>query len=417
MGIQWFARHRHLSALLLVIAGLISAVLLVVLKPRPKPQVLAEPALPTVPVVLVSYGKTEVWVRSQGTIKPKREIDVAAQVSGRVVDVSEQFANGGLFQNEESLITIDSRDYQYALVKAGAQVKEAEKTLMEEKARARQAKREWRDLGSDEANELFLRKPQLAAAKARLDAAKAERDQASLNVERTQIRVPFKGRVISATVNLGQFVNKGTTVARVYSVDTAEVSLPLSDSEAALVGLPLTIGEQLPVELRASVAGETRIWPASLVRGDASMDTQTRQFFAVAEIENPVEQRLPMGLFVEARIQGRQLSDVVVLPRTALYQRGKVLKLGADNRLQAVTVQVLDINDQLLQVRGPLEPGDRLVSRVTNNLIPGIQIEPDTEEVAIGKQVEELREASEDSSNKALEVSKEITKVQEEASL
>ncbi len=371
---NWFKQHKHVSALLVIVLGLVLAVMVVVLKPRPKPKALMEPSYPVVKVLSARYSDTPVWVKTQGSVKPKREIDVVAQVSGRIVAVSEQFAEGGLFAADEALLTVDPRDYQYALLRAESQVKDAEKNVAEEKARTRQAKREWRDLGSAEANDLFLRKPQLAAAQARLEAARADRDQAKLNVERTQVGVPFKGRVLNTSVNLGQFVNMGSKVARVYSADVAEIRLPLSDSEAMLVGLPIQGDEELPVELMATVAGEARTWQASLVRGDGSMDTQTRQFFVVAEIENPVEQGLPMGLFVEARIEGRKLNDIVTLPRAALYQRDKILRVSNENKLQAVKVQVLEINEQHIQVRGDVQPADKVVARVTNNLVPGIQV-------------------------------------------
>ncbi|MFL0796298.1 MAG: efflux RND transporter periplasmic adaptor subunit [Cellvibrionaceae bacterium] len=378
---NWFKQHKHLSAFLVILLGLVLAVMVVILKPRPKPKALMEPSYPVVRVLPARYSDAPVWVKSQGSVKPKREIDVVAQVSGRVVSVSEQFAEGGLFTADQALLAIDPRDYQYALLRAQSQVKDAEKTVAEEKARARQAKREWRDLGSVEANDLFLRKPQLAAAQARLEAARADRDQAKLNVARTRVNVPFQGRVLNTAVNLGQFVNMGSKVARVYSTDVAEIRLPLSDSEAMLVGLPIQGDEALPVELIATVAGEKRTWQARLVRGDTSMDTQTRQFFVVAEVESPVAKGLPMGLFVEARIQGRKLQDIVTLPRTALYQRDKVLRIGAEETLQALQVQVLAINEKHIQIRGAIQPGDKVVARVTNNLIPGIRVNP--EEIAV----------------------------------
>ena len=231
--------QRIPQALKILVVGLLVVALVVALRPTSEPLPAQEKLPAEVAVIAVDPRPQALSVRTQGTVAPRREIDLVAQVAGNIQAAAANFVDGGFFAGGEALVKIDDRDYQFALVRADARVKEAEQALATERGRARQAEREWRDLGNSEANALFLRKPQLAAAEAALASARAERDQARLDFARTSISVPFAGRVRETYVDLGQYVSPGTRIAKVYDTSVAEIRLPLTDRQAALVDLPL----------------------------------------------------------------------------------------------------------------------------------------------------------------------------------
>jgi len=186
---------RNRKTLLILMVGSAAIYGLATLKPRPEPSLPKQTTLIDVTVVTAKPQAVKLTVQSQGTVMPKREIDIVAQVSGVVVNTADHFVSGGSFNADEALVAIDTRDYDLALVRAQGRVAEAEQVLALERGRARQAKREWRDLGSTEANNLSLRRPQLKAAEAQMSTAIADRDRALLDLERTQLKVPFDGRV------------------------------------------------------------------------------------------------------------------------------------------------------------------------------------------------------------------------------
>ncbi len=331
----------------IVLAGIVATALLVIAKPKPQPmpqpeeegkiQISATPALPQ---------SMRLQVTASGTVLPKREIDLIAQVSGQIMSVEEAFVDGGFFKQAQILIRIDDREYQAALLSAQARLADAEKTLAEEEGRSRQARKEWRDLGNENANDLFLRKPQLAAARAQLASAQGEVDRARLNVQRTQITVPFDGRIKQTYADLGQFVTTGSRLATVYDAKVVEVRLPLTEKQAALVSLPLN-SETRPdavsaVTLRGSVAGEEGVWQGILARADAFVDANSRMYYAVVEVHDPFA-GLPLmpGLFVEAEIEGKELHNVSVLPRSSLHERDKIMYLDEQGRTVTQKVNVL----------------------------------------------------------------------------
>jgi hypothetical protein len=143
------------------------------------------------------------------------------------------------------------------------------------------------------------------------------------DLERAEIVAPYAGRVRGKDVDVGQFVTVGASVATIYAVDLAEVRLPLPDEELAFLDLPLSYrgstNQPTPrVTLRATFAGETHEWEGRVVRTESEIDPVSRMVHVVAEVAdpyapgpNPNRPPLAVGMYVEAEIEGRTVSDVV----------------------------------------------------------------------------------------------------------
>ena len=377
------ARHRWqsipLAANLLVIGVAIIAAL-VLLKPRPEPRPFVAQPLPEVAVVLAQPHTTTLNVNAQGTVMPRRQIDVISQVSGRITQVVPAFVDGGFFAADDWLVQIDERDYQYALIQAEANVADAQRALTSEPGLARQAQREWRDLGNDDANDLFLRKPQIAAAEALLAAARAQRDQAKLNLERTRITAPFNGRISETFVDLGQFVTAGTRIASVYDTAVAEVRIALTDLQALLIDLPVNNHPAaIPVTLTGTIAGTEYQWQGQMTRTDASLDPQSRMYQVIVEIREPFNREhhpapMLMGMYVETEITGKPIDNIIRLPKTAVFRRDQIYTLDAENRVHLKTVQVLRSDEQFVWLRGDIAEGEAVVLERQGYLSPGISV-------------------------------------------
>ena len=385
----------------ILVVGLVAVVVVATIKPAPVPLPQAEVKLPVVQVVIAEPSPQRLEVYSQGTVAPRRQIDLVAQVGGRVTSVDANFVDGGFFAEDESLIQIDDRDYSFAHKRAISKVSNAEQLLSTERGRVRQAKREWRDLGNAESNTLFLRKPQLAAAEAALVSAQADLNKALLDLERTRITVPFAGRIRETFVDLGQYVTPGTRIATVYDTASAEIRLPLSDRQAALVDLPLGFNaseeNQGPaVTIKGVIGGQSYSWQGHIARTDASIDTRSRMYYAVAEVNDPfiaatdVSRAVPLivGLFVEAEIDGRQLNDVIVLPRQAVFKRDRIYRLEknitGENEVVAEKVEVLFKNADQIWIRADIAAGTEIVVGKQSYIAPGVVVNS----VPLGKEMD-----------------------------
>ncbi len=396
MAMGW-GRKGSSALLVLAVGGGLSWALLVG-KPQPEPEAPEVIGPPVVDVVVAEPVTRSLTVETQGTVRPLREIKLVTQVGGRVESVSPRFARGGFFAANEPLVKIEDLDYQFAIARAESQVAAAKQRVAEEEGRALQAKREWRDLGSEQGNALFLRKPQLAAAKSSLKAAEADLEAARLDLARTSISAPFNGRISEKNVDIGQFVAPGTAVATVYDTDVAQVRLPLTDRQVALLDLPLNYNNESSesvdgarVVLRTRFASRDWEWEGRLVRTDASIDENSRVVYAVAEIEKPFarepgNERPPLapGLFVSATISGRALAHVSQLPRSALRSDGSVMVVDSKQRAQSRPVQVLQSNSRHVWAQG-LERGEKVIVRGPGVLLAGTAVSVKVAELAGGE--------------------------------
>ena len=364
------SRQTGSVTVVIIIVGFLIAAGVYWLRPKPERRAPVEAKPLAVSVIEVRTQRQQMGVNTQGTVLPSREINLVAEVAGRVVTVSDQFVSGGFFDKGDVIVMLDKRDYQYRLAEADAQVAAAERELALEKGLARQAKREWRDLGNGEANALSLREPQVKAAKAQLQAAIAQRQQAELDLERTIIRAPFRGRIQLTNVNVGQYVSINTSIATIYDSARAEVRLPLTDKQLVLVGLPLGLtlnqAQQKVVTLSAVVAGTKQQWPARLTRTEASVDSSTRLYFAVAEIPEPFDLErygspLVPGLFVEARIEGVEFDAVMRVPEIAIFNNTFVYIVDSNDHLQQREINVVAKEGNDLWVEGELTQNEFLV--------------------------------------------------------
>ena len=154
--------------------GLVVIGLLVYMRPAPKQIELPKPRPLVAEVMVARPAQHRVEIFSQGTVEPKREVQLVARVSGQIKSVSDNFADGAFFSENELLMQIEPIDHELAYTIASAAVANAQEQVAIEKGRSRQAEREWRDLGDAQANNLFLRNPQLNAALASLASADAE---------------------------------------------------------------------------------------------------------------------------------------------------------------------------------------------------------------------------------------------------
>jgi len=367
---------------------------------------------PLVRIVVAEPAEHRFWVRAQGTVVPRRESDLVPQVSGELVWVSPDFVAGGFFEAGQPLVRIDRADYEVSLESARANVARAQSDFVRAgKERERQARLASRSVASeqniDDAENAFR------VAEASLRERRAQLERAERDLDRTEIRAPYAGRVRQEQGDVGQFVSRGVAVAKLYAVDYAEVRLPLPDRELAYLDLALArrpgdaghptrdeaqgsvaVEAQGPrVELSAEFAGARHTWEGTIVRTEGEIDPKSRMIHVVARVEDPYgaaaerdKPPLAVGLFVAAAIEGVRVFDAFVLPRSALRRdrsgvTNRVLLVDAESRLRFREVEVLRIERERVIVGAGLQPGERVcvspLRGVTDGMHVRVVAEPD----------------------------------------
>ncbi len=283
-------RHVILPLAVLGLSAL-AASAMIMMRPRVETQRPTVKA-PLVRTAVIALGAETMEVESQGTVSPRTESQLVPEVSGRVTWVASSFVSGGFFEAGDVLLRVDPFDYEQALIAARAEVARSSVLLERERAEAELARTEWQELGRGDGSPLTLREPQIAEAQAVVEAAGANLQRAQRNLERTVVRAPYAGRVREKRVDVGQYITVGAPVATLYSIDVAEVRLPLADAELQYLELPLVYrgdrdDDGPAVTLTATFAGGTYEWDGRVVRTEGEIDPRNRMVHVVAQVENP----------------------------------------------------------------------------------------------------------------------------------
>jgi RND family efflux transporter MFP subunit len=383
-------RLLHIAITLVLVAlGAWGSYSLTSSKPQLEKHKLTAPT-PVVRVLKLKTGPQPVHILGEGTVRPLREINLVPQVGGKAVYVSPALVNGGEFSKGDTLLRIDPVDYQLAVTLAEAKVKDAESNLQLAAEEAAAAEEEWRMLYSGNPEEdrepppLVAKQPQLAAAEAKLEADRADLRSALLNLERTELKAPFEGRVSQENVDIGQYVSPGQALATLYSTEAAEIILPLEDENLFWFDVPGFTPNNSPgasAKVLARLAGRERTWSGAVVRTEGRLDERTRMINVVVRVEQPYAKKppLPVGLFVIVEIEGRTLPDAAVIPRSALHQDDVVWVVDNDDRLHFREVDVARVQGDEVMVEDGLKDGEMVVITPLEAVTDGMAVRVGTD--------------------------------------
>lgn len=366
---------RILLILGILALAIVTAVAMVGLREAPakKPQVELDPL---VDVVVLEKMTANFAVRSQGTVQPRTETVLSAEVSGTISSISPKFIAGGVFQANEVLMRIDPTNYEVAVDQAEALVLQ-------------------RQIEYDGAKKLksqgYRAETEFASAAAALATAKAEQVRAKRNLERTFIRLPYEGIVRSKDSDVGQFVSPGTRLGVTFATDFAEVRLPLTDLDLAFVSLPDAAdiaesgGADGPdVVLSAVRKGQATEWPAKIVRTEGVVDEKSRVTYAVARIDDPYRLHsdglvLPVGTFVGAEIEGAVMENIIRIPRSVVRGSDKLVLVDDQNILRIRQMDVIRSDADYVYVSDDGLAGARVVQTALETPVNGMSVRTTTD--------------------------------------
>jgi len=335
---------------------------------------------------VVTARDYQITLESYGSVQPRTQSILVAQVSGQIVSVNPNVRDGGFFEEGDILATIDARDYEANVRIAAATLMDARQVLAEADARTTQAREDWERLGnSGEAPDLVLRLPQLEAAKARVISAESTLQKSELDLERTNIVAPFAGRILRKLADVGRVVSPNTQLAEIYATDYVEIRLPLRNRDLSFINLPEAYrysdakdDASGKVEIQSELGGQ-ETWDATLVRTEGAIDETARQLHVIAQIDDPFgpgsEGRAPIkiGQYVTATLEGKIVPAAIVIPNNTIYQ-GSYVYIVEDDVLSRRDIDIVWQNDAEAIVGAGLEPGNALVSTPLGQVTSGIRV-------------------------------------------
>lgn len=418
---------RQAKLALAILGGaIVLAVLMVFLRPAPD-TVEREDLAPLVQTVAFEAASGPLEISATGTVQPREEVTVGAEVGGRLVYVNPNFREGAGIGAGNVLFRIDPSDYRNRVRSAQADVaaqnvavlQAREETEIAQEELRRFAAREDERVGlaavvdgddyasrilppramqagtggaSGEASaptRLATREPQLRSARAAQERAAAQLADARLALSRTSVTAPFSGVVRSESAAVGTLVQPGQVLGSIVATGSYEVKVSLTESEAALV--PGLLGMRrggIPATVFFDYGGSTWQWDARVDRADTILDPETRTIDVFLLVGNPLrggrlagegaqEQAPPpllLGSFVRASITGGSSLEYARIPAPAL-RPGNEIWVVRDGKLRILPVKVLQRTDEFAVVTTPsLAAGGRLVTSNLRTPVDGMPV-------------------------------------------
>ncbi|MCI5105602.1 MAG: efflux RND transporter periplasmic adaptor subunit [Pseudomonadales bacterium] len=348
----------------------------------------------SVRVTEVQPETVQLLVESHGKVQAAQQVNLSVPVAGPIEWISPSLEAGGYVQAGDILLRIDGSDYETLLARSRATVQQARAEAEHaEQELARLLELADRRLASESQMEDARR--QAEVNRARLADAEANLRQAELDLDRTELKAPFNAVVQMREVEVGQYVNRAQSAAVLYGADVVEVRVPLAIRQLGYLDIPLSMRGELPpaqapdVKLTGVYGGQEQHWQGKLVRIEAAIDANSntvQTIIRVAQPEGSDALPLPIGLYVEAAIEGKQVNDIIALPRSVVRNNNQVLVVDAENKMFYREVDIYRLEEERVLISGGLLPGEKICVSPIQAVINGMSVQPVMESLAPSSQ-------------------------------
>ena len=368
--------------LLVIAAGVGGVWLLKATAPSPA-QAPEDERGPLVEVVALRAQDAPITIRAHGTVVAATRAQIAPEVAGRIVWVSERLTEGGRFDEGEPMLRIDPADYRRALASRRGAVERARLGLLRER-RAREVSTETWELAegvaarsSEQGRALARNEPQVETAEAELASARSRARQARADLSRTTLRAPFAAQVQAESVDIGQLASPQRAAVTLVGTDAYHVRASVPVGALPRLRIPPAGTDENGSEARVTVqAGAERAeWEGWIGGMLPAVDERGAMARVVVVVPDPLglerEERpalpLLLGAFVDVALVGAPLADDAVrVPRAAIRDGDRVYVATRDGRLAIRDVAIAWRGEDAVLATAGVEPGERaVVSRLT----------------------------------------------------
>ncbi len=338
-----------------------------------------------VEVEKVDYGSFRPEIIAVGTVIPSKDIILRPRVSGKIIDIAENFTPGGMVEKGKTLVQVDPADYQNTLAQRKSEYQQARSQLEIEMGRQNVARQEY-EMMNEELDEkyrsLVLRKPQLNSAEAQVELNRVAMDQARLELDRTAVEAPFDAQILSRNVNIGSQVTEGDSLARLVGNETYWIETEIPISKFRWLSFSQSSKKASEVKIRNLTA-----WPEGVYRKGklykviGELNDNTRMVRVLVTVKDPLSllpenkdlPELLVGLFVETNIKAKDIKDVFRIHRDYLRNNDTVW-VAEENELSIRDVNVLFLDPKYAYISEGLTKNEKVVKTNISTVVEGARL-------------------------------------------
>ena len=215
----------------------------------------------------------------------------------------------------------------------------------------------------------------IAQQQASVDESEARLERAKLDLQQTQIRAPFSGRVIQSSVSKGDRVLAGATLIEIADYSGLEIRASVPSEIAFRLNQVMLQAQD--VHASATVDGSEMNFVLDRLSGDVKTGQSGIDVFFKSSAGEALDIGRVLNLTVDMPIE----QDVLSMPIYALYENQTVYRID-EERLQAVRYEIIgdyvtaDNELRTLIRSDEIDAGDQLLASQLPRAITGLLIEP-----------------------------------------
>ena len=329
-----------------------------------------------------------------GHLVGTEEVKVQSKVNGNVV---EKYIVGGQFVEQGQLLyRIDSRQYNSAVLRAQADLAQAEAVLNQSIATYNNSLTDLRrnqqlfaeaavaeQVVTNQEAKVRADEATCAANEAAIYACQAALRTAQEDLDDTRIYAPMSGQLGVDDVSVGTFVSAGqTTLVTIGAPDPIFVQFSISEADYLhFMTVQNMQSDHNPINVTITLSdGKEYPFEGRIVEVDRELANNTGSLIMKAIFPNPSGLLMP-GMFARVKLSGEVIPNAILVPQRAVQQllgKSFVMVVGKDNKSEARTVELGDQVGSYFIVTKGISTSDTVVVEGLTNLREGVDLEVKT---------------------------------------
>jgi len=325
-----------------------------------------------------------------GHLVGTEEVKIQSKVSGNVV---EKYVVGGQYvQQGQLLYKIDARQYNSAVLRAQADLAQAEAVLQQSVATYNNSlidlqrnQKLFEDSAiaeqtvTTQAATVRANEATCAANEAAIYACQAALKTAQQDLADTEIYAPMSGQLGVDDVSVGTFVSAGqTTLVTLGAPDPIFAQFSISESDYLhFMTVQNMQSEHNPINVTITLAdGKEYPFEGRIVEVDRELGNSTGSLIMKALFPNPSGLLMP-GMFARVKLTGEVIPNAVLVPQRSVQQllgKSFVMVVGKDNKSEARTVELGDQVGSYFVVTKGINTNDTVIVEGLTNLREGVEL-------------------------------------------
>jgi membrane fusion protein (multidrug efflux system) len=310
------------------------------------------PVAMEVKALVMEPRELENKIFTTGTILANEEVEIRAEVAGRITAIN--FQEGTMVRKGELLVTINDSELQAELKKL-----QLDQKLAKDDVYRKEQLLQMKAVSQEE----------LDIARSKLGVIGADIELTQSRLEKTRIYAPFNGLIGLRYVSQGGYISSSNLVTRIQQIDPIKIEFSIPEKYLTQI--------KTGQEIQFTITGNDSTFTGTIYAIEPRIDPSTRSFAARARCNNSGALLIP-GAFAKISIILEKIQNALVLPSDALIPdiRGEKVFVSRNGKATSVFITTGIRTEREVQVTGGISFSDTVITSGLLNIREQMAIRP-----------------------------------------